>query len=312
MRRTIPVSLLTAVLYATTSQADDPLTRDEIMGVFGADINTAEITAQPLRGNLHALFGVGGNILVSTGQHGVMIVDDQFPELTAKYQATIRELGGGDVDFVVNTHWHFDHADGNEKLGEQGSWIVAHSNSRSAMTEDRLINMVALSYMQKAYREAGIPVITFDDRMQFHFNGERIDLLHFGPAHTTGDAAVVFRGNNVVHMGDVYNNSGYPFIDADNGGDINGMIRFCEAMLGELNDESIVVPGHGPVVGYAELAAYVAMLKTVRDRISTLIASGASLEEIVAAKPTADWDEVKGNPAGFINRVYTSLTRPTR
>jgi glyoxylase-like metal-dependent hydrolase (beta-lactamase superfamily II) len=151
--------------------------------------------------------------------------------------------------------------------------------------------------------------MTFDDRMQMHFNGEQIDLLHAGPAHTAGDAVVVFREHNVVHMGDVYNNAGYPFIDADNGGDLNGMIEFCKTVIRELNEDTIVVPGHGPVVGYENLVGYVEMLATIRDRIAGLIAEGATLEEVIAARPTAEFDEAMGDSVDmrFINRAYTSL-----
>jgi glyoxylase-like metal-dependent hydrolase (beta-lactamase superfamily II) len=152
-------------------------------------------------------------------------------------------------------------------------------------------------------------VVTYDNDMRFHFNGERIDLLHFGPAHTTGDTAVVFRERKTVHMGDVYNNAGYPFIDADNGGSLNGVIEFCSKVLERIEPGYTVVPGHGPVADYQALVDYVAMLTTIRDRMSALIASGATLQQVVAAEPTSDWDDKKGSPASFLNRSYASLTR---
>ena len=145
--------------------------------------------------------------------------------------------------------------------------------------------------------------------MQFHFNGEQIDLLHFGPAHTTGDAAVMFRGRNAVHMGDVFNNAGYPFIDADNGGDLDGIIRFCEAVLDEIREDTVVIPGHGPIANYSELQEYVLMLRTIRERLAALIASGATLDQVIAAKPTAEWDGVKGDPIRLLDRAFASLTR---
>jgi glyoxylase-like metal-dependent hydrolase (beta-lactamase superfamily II) len=152
-------------------------------------------------------------------------------------------------------------------------------------------------------------VITFDNRMQFHFNGEQIDLLHFGPAHTAGDAAVFFNRHNAVHMGDVFNNAGYPFVDADGGGDISGLIRFCEDVLAEISADTVVIPGHGPIAGYQDLQNYVAMLSVIRDRIAALIADGATLEQVIAAKPTAEWDEEKGDPTGLLDRAYLSLSR---
>ena len=272
-------------------------------------LRTTPIRTERIADGFYVLFGVGGNIAVSIGSQGVLAVDDQFPEMVPKYRAAIRELGGGDIDFVVNTHWHFDHADGNQVLGPDGTWLVSHANSRAMMTKDNRINLVGQVREQPAYPAAALPVITFSDRMQFHWNGEPIDLLHFGPAHTTGDAAVIFRNRNAVHLGDVFNNAGYPFIDADNGGSLNGIIAFCEGVLAELEPGAIVIPGHGPVADYAALRQYVAMLTTIRDRLAALLADGASLEQVVAARPTQEWDETKGNPASFLNRAYTSLTR---
>jgi cyclase len=172
-----------------------------------------------------------------------------------------------------------------------------------------VINLVTQTREQPAYPETALPVLTYDDSMRFHFNGERIDLLHFGPAHTAGDTAVIFRGHNVVHLGDVYNNAGYPFIDADNGGSLEGIIEFCSKVLEQIDAGTVVVPGHGPVSRHQDLVDYVAMLTTIRDRMAALIRSGASLEQVEAAQPTAEWDDKKGNPANFINRAYTSLTR---
>jgi len=272
-------------------------------------LRTTPITIQTLADNFHVLFGVGGNILVSIGANGVLIVDDQFPQMVPKYKATIGELGGGKIDFVVNTHWHFDHSDGNTVLGSEGSWLVSHENSRQMLLQDNVINLVTQKREQPAYPETALQVITYDNNMRFHFNGERIDLLHFGPAHTTGDTAVIFRGHNTVHLGDVYNNAGYPFIDADNGGSLNGVIEFCSKVLEQIDSSYMVVPGHGPVADYEALADYVAMLTTIRDRIAALVASGATLAQVVAARPTSEWDDKKGDPANFLNRSYASLTR---
>jgi len=242
----------------------------------------------------------------------VLIVDDQFPQMVPKYRATIGELGGGAIEFAINTHWHFDHADGNQVLGPEGTWLVAHENSRAMMGKNNVINLVTQKRDQPAYAETAWPVLTYDDTMRFHFNGERIDLMHFGPAHTTGDTAVIFRTHKAVHMGDVYNNAGYPFIDADNGGSLNGVIVFSTKVLEQIDASYVVVPGHGPVADGAELANYVEMLTTIRDRMSALIASGATLEQVVAARPTSEWDQRKGDPASFLNRAYLSLTRERR
>jgi glyoxylase-like metal-dependent hydrolase (beta-lactamase superfamily II) len=272
-------------------------------------LKTTPIRPEKLADNFYVLFGVGGNIIVTIGETGTLIVDAQFPEMVPKYKATIGELGGGKIDFVINTHGHFDHADGNKVLGPEGTWIVAQENARQMMTKHVTINLVTAQRDQPAFPAAALPTTTYDRSMQFYFNGERVDLMHFGPAHTTGDSAVLFRQHNVVHMGDVYNNAGYPFIDVDNGGSLNGVIEFSSAVLKELNENSIVVPGHGPVAKYQDLADFVAMLSTIRDRMSALIKSGATLEQVTAAKITAEWDAKKGNPASFLNRAYTSLSK---
>jgi len=282
------------------------------LGDLDERLRTTPITTQKLADDFHVLFGVGGNILVSIGANGVLIVDNQFPQMVPKYKATIAELGGGAINFAINTHWHFDHADGNQVLGPEGTWLVAQENSRQMMTKSNVINLVSAKRDQPAYPETALPVLSYDDAMRFHFNGERIDLLHFGPAHTTGDTAVVFRGHRVVHMGDVFNNAGYPFIDADNGGSLHGVIEFCSRVLAEIDSTYTVVPGHGPVTDAQALADYVAMLTTIRDRMSALIASGATLEQVEASRPTSEWDERKGDPESFLNRAYMSLDRDRR
>jgi len=277
-------------------------------GLAAADADA--VRTQQIGDNLYVLyFPTGGNVIVSIGEQGTLLVDDQYQNMVSAYLERIRELGGGDVDFVINTHWHADHAEGNRTLGAQGAWIVSHINSRDMLMRPRTVNTVVRVADYEPYEPAALPVATFDDKMQIHFNGERIDLLHFGAAHTTGDAAVIFRGHNVVHLGDVYNNESYPFIDADNGGDVDGVIRFCEAVLMQIDEDTLVVPGHGPVGTYADLRDYVAMVRTLRDRIAAMVAEGSTLEEIVAANPTADWDDVRTNSIRFIDRVYANLTR---
>jgi glyoxylase-like metal-dependent hydrolase (beta-lactamase superfamily II) len=310
MKRLIAGILTTAFLAAPAAADEAYSTRDELLERFGWNLATAEIKTQKLGKGLYVLFGIGGNIGVSIGENGTLIVDDQFPELMPKIEAAIAKIGGTNVDFAINTHWHFDHADGNLAFGPGGTWLVSQANSRDMMLAPHIINLSVAKYRQQAYPSNARPVITFDDRMSFHFNGERIDLIHSGPAHTTGDVAVIFREHNAVHMGDVFNNTGYPFIDADNGGEIDGMIDFCETVLAELKPGAIVIPGHGEVTDDAALRRYIEMLKTVRGRISEMIAKGMSVEEVIAAKPTADLDDDFGdvaNSLGFVDRVYTSL-----
>ncbi len=291
--------------------APEALDRDALFEAFGIETGQAEVTAESLAPDLHVLFGIGGNMVASIGENGVLLVDDQIPELFPKISNTIKGLGGDKIDFVINTHFHFDHADGNLTLGPEGAWIVSHSSARKAMQEERLIDLVRLAYLQQPYPQDALPVMTYDESMQFHFNGQQIDLIHAGPAHTDGDTAVIFRGSNVVHMGDVFNRAGYPFVDAGNGGTLDGLVRFCERILAEIGPDAVVVPGHGPVGTRADLVAYTDMLRTIHERLSTAIAAGLSFEQIKAAGITEEWDEQMGDPSGLLDRAYWSLTHRT-
>ena len=214
------LAVVTALSAFMEASAHEYVTFDEMTSAFGMDIANTNIATETVAPGLHVLFGVGGNVVASVGDQGVLVVDSQLPEMIPKIEAAIESLGGGSIDFVINTHWHWDHANGNPVLGRQGSWMVSHANSRRMMAGSHVIDLVSLAYEQPPYPAEAMPVITFDDHMQFHFNGDTVDLFNFGPAHTTGDAVVYFRDDNVVHMGDVLNNS-YPFIDAGNGGDEN-------------------------------------------------------------------------------------------
>ncbi len=306
MRRLLLLSALLAV--SLTARAHEYMNFEELSSAFGWDFDSAEVRTEEVGDGLHVLFGVGGNILVSIGDQGVLMVDSQFAQMVPKLERVVAELGGDGIDFTINTHWHFDHADGNPILGRDGTWIVAQDNSRRMMAGEHPIDLVTTAYLQPPYPPEAMPVISYSDHMQFHFNGETIDLLHFGPAHTTGDTAVIFRGANVVHMGDVFN-ANYPFIDAGNGGDIEGMIHFCKEILQRLNADSVVIPGHGPVMGHEEFADYIDMLETIASRISAMIDAGMSLDDVMAAKPTEGFDERYGDPTRLINRAYISLSR---
>ena len=290
----------------------DAMNLGQVAHAFGWNFEEAEIQTEKVAEGLYVLFGVGGNIAASIGDDGVLIVDDQFPQVMDKVQAAISKVGGGAVDYAVNTHWHFDHAEGNNALGPKGTKIVAHANARADMAKGGVINMVIAKYKQQPYPEKALPVLTYDHGMQIHFNGGEIDLKNFASAHTNGDTAVFFKKQNAVHLGDVFNNAGYPFIDVGSGGSIDGMIKFCEDTLKHINENTIVIPGHGPVTDTATLKKYISMLKTVRARVAKLIEEGKTLQEIKDAKPTEDFDKVYGpetRSLGFINRVFTSLSK---
>tara|TARA_Y100000588_G_scaffold255149_1_gene269698 strand:+ start:19458 stop:20396 length:939 start_codon:yes stop_codon:yes gene_type:complete len=309
MKRLTAFTLLltSPLLYAN----HHPLNYDGMVELFGIDFEATEIKTDKVSHGMYVFSGVGGNLAVSIGEDGVLIVDDQFPEMIPKIQEAVRKLGGDGVDYVINTHFHFDHADGNKALGPTGTNIISHENARTDMASGRMVNLVIAKYEQGAYPKKALPQITYSDSMHVHFNEQRIDLFHFGPAHTTGDTMVYFRGSNVLHTGDVFITSGYPFIDVDNGGDIDGLIAFCEGILEQLAPDTVVIPGHGSVTNVQAIRDWVNMLSTVRGRVAKMIDEGKSLEEITAANPTKGFDESYGDPSkslGFINRVYTSLS----
>ena len=283
-----------------------------VTDVFGWDMKNPSITTERISDNLHVLFGNGGNILVSIGENGVLLVDDQMPEAKNVILRAIRKLGGRSVDYVINTHWHFDHAEGNNAFGPSGAQIIAQENSRYMMLNPQPINLSFVVYPQQPYPLEAVPEITYKNSMNLHLNGDRIELYHFGHAHTTGDSAVYLRDSNVLHMGDVFNMSGPPFIDADNGGSIDGIIQFCEEVLKVVNDETIVVPGHGPISTTQDIQTYIDMLIVVRDRIRSQIDEGKNLEEIMASDPSKEWRDKFGEGPfiqGVVDRAYAGMTK---
>ncbi|MEX0935786.1 MAG: MBL fold metallo-hydrolase [Gemmatimonadota bacterium] len=268
------------------------------------DFADVEIRTTQITPSIFMLQGSGGNIAVSTGDDGTLIVDDQYAPLADRIVAAIAEVTDDPVDFVINSHWHFDHSDGNESFGAMGALIVAQENSRTRMLSDQYV--AAFDRLQEAYSDEGLPRITFGRSMNFHYNGDTIEILHFGPAHTDGDAIIHFRDSNVIHTGDVFVRYGLPFIDEPNGGDVNGMIRTCKEVLARIDVDTRIIPGHGQPATREDLAEYVAMLETARDSIQALVDRGLSLDEIQAEDPT-DVLGVGGNAEVFVAAVYNSL-----
>ena len=311
----ISLSVLTFSINAAHHEESELNYKDgqqAVMDGFGWDFDEAEISIESISDNIHVLFGLGGNILVSTGADGVLLVDDQMPELKYKILRSLRKIGGKSVDYIINTHWHFDHAEGNLAFGPDGAKIVAHENSRKMMLNPKPINLSFIVYPQQPYPLNAVPQITYQDSMKLHLNGDQIELYHFGHAHTTGDTAVYLRNSNVLHMGDVFNMTGPPFIDAGNGGSIDGIIRFCEEILKVVNDETVVVPGHGPISTTEDIQTYIDMLIVVRDRIQAQILEGKSLQEIIESDPTKEWRDKFGDGpfiVGVIDRAYAGMTK---
>jgi len=294
-----------------TKYTDDQKKLFETIQFPGFDKNQIKIVK--INKSLSVLFAdgpvVGGNILVSIGDNGVVIVDDQYPQYHQKVLKAIQELGGEQVDYVINTHWHYDHAEGNRAFGPLGAEIIAHENSRKFMMKDNLVNLVILKYPQQAFEKEALPNITFDKSIDLFLNNERIKVMNFGPAHTTGDAFVYFSKSNVLHTGDIINLSGdFVFIDADNGGSINGMINSINEILKVIDNETIIVPGHGELSDKKTVEIYLEKLTIVRDRIASLIYKGISLEEVLEINPAKEFEDVLGsNSLILVNRAYTSL-----
>lgn len=256
------------------------------------------------------LLGQGGNIGVAAGEDGVFIVDDQYAPLTERISAAVRALGHGDVDFVVNTHWHGDHVGGNENLGEAGALIVAHENVRERMSTEQFFELAGDPVPPSP--DAALPVVTFTRDVTFHLNGDEIHVFHVPHGHTDGDAVIHFQEADAVHMGDIFFNSGFPFVDLGSGGSINGMIVAVERVLAMIDDDTAVIPGHGELTDRAGLATYRDMLVSVRDQVLEMIAAGMTLEQVVGQAPTAEFDERWGGgfigPDRFAETVYRSLT----
>ena len=278
-------------------------------GASAQEANEVTIKTTPLRGGLHMLVGQGGNIVASVGADGAYIVDDQFAPLSGKIQAALRAIGEQPLRFVINTHWHDDHTGGNENLGKAGALLVAHDNVRKRMSSEQFI--AALGRKVPAAAPAALPVVTFTEEASLHFNGATARIIHVAHAHTDGDALVWFEQANVLHMGDIYFNGLYPFIDTSSGGTIGGFLAAIDRGLALSNAETQIVPGHGPLSNRVELLAYKTMLVGFRDRIAELKKQGKTLAEVQAEKPTAKFDEPLGGifikPDQLVEFIYETL-----
>lgn len=270
-----------------------------------------EIRTTRLTQNLYLLEGEGGNIGVSAGDDGVFIIDDQFAPLTERILTALRKISDKPVRFVINTHWHFDHTGGNENFGKAGAVIVAQDNVLKRMSVKTPIEFFKSAYGPAP--RAALPSLTFKDTVTFHLNGDEATALHAPSAHTDGDAIIHFRNANVVHMGDTYFNGFYPFIDNGTGGSVKGMIAAADRVLAITDDTSKIIPGHGPLSNKTELKAYRAMLAKVYASVEAMVKAKKTLAQVIAAKPTRDYDAQWGNgflkPDAFTEIVYTSAAK---
>ena len=265
-----------------------------------------KITTINVNNGVYMLMGQGGNIGLSVGEDGVFMIDDQFAPLSAKIKAAISKISKKPLKFVINTHWHFDHTGGNENFGKDGAIIVSHNNVRKRMSKEGFIK--AFNKTIPAAPKVALPIITFNDEINFYFNNEEIEVLHQKNAHTDGDSIIFFKSSNVVHTGDIYFNGFYPFIDSSSQGSMNGIITSVNYILSRINDETKIIPGHGKLSNKKELISYRDTLIILRDRMQALIKERKSIDEIIAMKPNADLDETWGkgflNPETFLKILY--------
>ena len=273
------------------------------------DFDAVEIQRTDLGGGVAMLAGAGGNIGLSSGPAGVVLIDDQFAPLTEKIRVAVAEVSDEPIRFVINTHWHSDHTGGNEKLASAGAVVLAHDNVRRRMSVEQV--MEAFGRTVPAAPVGALPVVTFPDSVRLHLNGDELHVFHVGAAHTDGDAMVHFVKANVIHTGDVFVKGMYPFVDRSSGGAIDGIIAGVERVLALADEETRIIPGHGAVAKREDVVRFLEVVKDVRGRIAAQIAEGMSLGEVLAAKPTAAWDAEWGqgfiDPERFTRFVYQSL-----
>ncbi|MDN3279073.1 MBL fold metallo-hydrolase [Frankia sp. RB7] len=271
---------------------------------------TSPITTYKLRNNISVLEGSGGNIAVLTGPDGKLLVDAGIGVSRPQLSKALAELGGEPIAHLINTHWHFDHADGNEWLHAAGAKIIAHENTRKHLAGIQRVEDWDYNFL--ASPAGAVPAEVFAKEHHLKLNGASIALKHYGPAHTDSDISVMFTEANVLHVGDTFWNGIYPFIDYSTSGSINGMIAASDANLAAAKDDTIIIPGHGkPVSNKAELQEFRDMLVAIRDNVGNLKKQGKTRDETVAAKPTAAFDAKFGqfviDPGFFTRLVYEGV-----
>lgn len=264
------------------------------------DFASVQIVAHEAAGNVHYLEGRGGNVGVLIGPDGVVMVDDQFAPLTEKILAAIRTLTSEDVRFVINTHVHPDHMGGNANLGAMGIPIIAHDNVRMRMVQG----------IRGGPPEPIVarPVVTYGDSLAMHINGEEIEIVKVPPAHTDGDSFVHFKTSNVLHLGDVFRTGAFPVIDTANGGSAQGTVAALQKALEMAGPNTVILPGHGMPSKRADVQSFLDMVIDVEARVSGLIDQGMTLEQVIAAAPTAAYNDAGlGSPDRFLTGLYESL-----
>jgi glyoxylase-like metal-dependent hydrolase (beta-lactamase superfamily II) len=272
------------------------------------DWSQVQMKATKVAGNVYMLEGVGGNIGVSVGADGILIVDDQFAPLADKIRASLKELGQGKLRFILNTHWHGDHTGGNVAFGPEAP-IIAHDNVRKRMATEQKSEFFK-STTPAAPKEA-LPVITFNQTLTVHFNGEEIRAIHFPHGHTDGDSVIFFTSSNVVHLGDDFFAGRFPFVDLDSGGSVDGLTKNIGEIITQIPEGAKLIPGHGPISTVEDLKSYHRMLSQTTEIVRGKITAGKTLDQIKSEGLPDEW---KPWGAGFIKTdrwvetIYKSLT----
>lgn len=270
-----------------------------------------EIIVNQLDNNgTYMLVGKGGNIGLSVGDDGVLLIDSQFKQLTDKILSAINNrITDKPVKFLINTHWHQDHTGGNENFVKNGAIIIAHENVRERLNTEQFVDFLNKTF--EASPLNALPTITYNDSITFYFNEDKIDVYHLPHAHTDGDSIIYFNKRNIIHTGDIYVNGRYPFIDHSSGGSIDGIITGIEKIISIIDNETKIIPGHGLLSNLGELQDYLIMLKDIRQQVLTMVNNGATLNEIIKSDITSKYDNLYSdsfiNSGDFLRFVYNDV-----
>ncbi len=283
MRNSILTSLFVTLLACGNAVAQQ-----------GRDWDAVALTIYPVAGSVYYLEGTGGNIGLSVGEDGIVMIDDQFAPLTERILATIAELDDGEIRFLINTHVHPDHTGGNENLGKMGIAILANDRVRVRMVEEM-------------NPDEALPILTYSDTTTVHLNGEELHVFTVPPAHTDGDSFIHFRGADVLHLGDVFRTNNFPYIDVSRGGTLRGTLEALAIAIGMSGPDTLIIPGHGVLASREDVVEFRDMTLIVAERVESLVREGASLEDVLAAGTTSEYEAQWGDPERFLGGLYVEV-----